>query len=158
MSILKAVKLLINFIMTIILVIGIIFIILYVIGIKPFVVVSGSMEPVVEKGSISFINEHVKYSEIRVNDIIAYSAPTGDKVTHRVINITEDGFETKGDANDVPDGFYTTEENFIGKNVFSIPKVGYGIKQIQTPKGKIVLVTTIIVILLGSFLIDDKKR
>lgn len=154
----KVIKGFINSLMTLIIIIGIIFIALYVIGIEPFVVVSGSMEPTIHTGSLSFINKHVKYESIKENDIIAFTIGTGDKVTHRVVKITEEGFETKGDANDVSDGVSTTRINFIGKNVFSIPKVGYAVKLIQTKKGKIILVTIIIVILLLGFLMGDNDK
>ena len=64
---------------------------------------------------------------------------------------------TKGDKNRSSDGISTNEENYIGKNIFSIPKIGYVIKTIQTPRGKIILITIIIVIVLSSFFISDKK-
>ena len=153
----KVIKAFINALMTLTLIFGIIFIVLFIIGIVPYVVLSGSMEPTIQKGSLCFINTHSKYNEIKNNDIIAYTASTGDKVTHRAINITEEGIETKGDKNNASDGITTTENNFIGKNIFSVPKVGYLVKQIQTTRGRIVLVTLIIVLLLSSVLIDDKK-
>lgn len=154
----KVIKGLINSLMTLVLLIGITFIALYVIGIEPFVVQTGSMEPVIPAGSLSFINKHTKYDSIKENDVIAFTVSTGNRVTHRVINITEEGFETKGDANDASDGISTTRMNFIGKNIFSIPKVGYAVKLIQTTKGKIILVTIIIVILLLGFLMGEEEK
>lgn len=155
---LKVIKELINSLMTLVLLIGILFIALYIIGIEPFVVISGSMEPTIHTGSLSFINKHAKYDSIKEKDIIAFTVATGDRVTHRVIKITAEGFETKGDANDVSDGISTTRMNFIGKNIFSIPVAGYGVRLIQTPKGKIILGTVIAVILfLGLAMGDDKK-
>ena len=153
----KVIKALVNALMTLILIVGIAFILLYIIGIEPFVVISGSMEPTIETGSLSFINKHVKYSSIKPNDVIAYQTPGGAKVTHRVINVTEDGMETKGDSNNLSDGISTRPDNFIGKNIFSIPKLGYGVKLMQTSVGKIVIVTLAVVILISGFLMDDKK-
>jgi signal peptidase len=144
--------------MTLILIVGTVFIVLYIVGIEPYVVETGSMRPVIQQGSISFINKHVEYSSIQEGDIIAFKTSTGDRVTHRVIHITEEGFETKGDANDASDGISTTPKNYIGKNVISIPKVGFFVKLIQTTKGKIILITVIIVILLAGFLMDDKSK
>lgn len=154
----KVIKGLINSLMTLVLIIGTTFIALYVIGIEPFVVVSGSMEPTIHTGSLSFVNKHAKYESIKENDVIAFTLRTGDKVTHRVVKITEEGMETKGDANSVSDGALTTKMNFIGKNMFSIPKIGYGVKLIQTKKGKIILVTIIIIILLLGFLMSDNDK
>jgi len=158
-KLIKVIKVLINTLMTLILIIGILFIFLYLIGIVPYVVETGSMRPVIKPGSLCFVNKHVSYYDIKENDIIAYTASTGDKITHRAIKITEEGIETKGDANERSDGISTTRDNYIGKNIFSIPKLGYGVKLIQTTRGKIILITIIIVILvLGFFTEDDKKK
>ncbi len=154
----KVIKVFVNTLMTLILIIGSIFILLYLIGIEPFVVESGSMQPTIQTGSLSFINKHVEYQDIKENDIIAYTASSGAKVTHRAIKITEEGIETKGDSNEVSDGITTTKSNYIGKNIFSIPKLGYVIKLIQTTRGKIMLITMIIVILVAGFLSDAQKK
>ncbi len=155
---LSVIKVLINALMALVIIVGIIFILLYIIGIEPFVIESGSMEPTIQTGSVSFINKHTKYSEIKENDVIAFNLNAGTKVTHRVIKITDEGFETKGDANDNSDGITTTKNNFIGKNIFSIPKLGYVIKLTQTLTGKIVLVTIIVVILVIAFFLGDSKK
>lgn len=154
----KILKVLINILMNIFLIAGVAFVVLYIIGIEPFVVESGSMEPVIQTGSLSFINKHAKYSDIKKNDIIAFTIASGNKVTHRVINITDAGMETKGDANPISDGVSTTQSNFIGKNIFSIPKLGYVVKQTQTTRGKVILITLIIIVLLSGFLLGDNKK
>ena len=156
-NLIKVIKALVDALMTLILIFGIAFIVLYVVGIEPYIVISGSMEPAVKKGSLSFINNHSKFSDVKENDVIAYTASTGAKVTHRAIRITEEGIETKGDRNSSSDGITTTEENFIGKNVFSIPQLGYLIKNLQTARGKLILITLVMVILASGFLMDDKK-
>ena len=148
----------INLIMTIIIILGIIIIVLYIIGIEPFVVESGSMEPALHKGSLCFINKHIKYENIKENDIIAFNLKTGEKVTHRVIHITDQGFETKGDFNNSSDGISTTKNNYIGKNVFSIPKLGYIISLTQTTFGKIILWIATVIILLSIIFLRNKKN
>ena len=157
-KLIHVIKVFINTLMTLVLIVGIVFITLYFIGIQPFVVETGSMQPTIQAGSISFVNIHVKYDEIKENDIIAFESSNGARVTHRVINITEEGFETKGDSNNKSDGISTTKSNYIGKNVFSIPGVGKFVKFIQTTVGKIVLVTIIVILLLVGFLTDDDKK
>lgn len=154
----KVIKVLINTLMTLVLIIGIAFIFLYFIGIEPYVVESGSMQPTIQTGSLSFVNKNTKYNDIKENDIIAFKSSNGARVTHRVIKITKEGFETKGDSNNKSDGISTTESNFIGKNIFFIPKLGKVVKFMQTTKGRIILVSIIIAILLcGFFMSDDKK-
>ena len=147
-----------NSILTLIIIIGIVFIILYIIGIEPFVVQSGSMEPKIETGSLCFINKLVKYEDIKEYDIIAFKLPTGVGVTHRVINITNEGFTTKGDNNQTEDLIKTTRQNYIGKNIFSIPKIGYAVKLIQTTRGKIIFGTIVIVLILAGFLIGEPSK
>ena len=153
----EVIKVIVDALMTVILIVGTAFILLYMIGIEPYVVESGSMKPAIQTGSLCFINKHTKYQDIKENDIIAFTATSGDKVTHRAIRITEEGIETKGDRNDRSDGITTTPSNYIGKNIFSIPKLGHVIKLIQTTIGKIILITIIIVILAVGFLDDAKK-
>ena len=155
---LKILNFIFNSILTIIIIIGILFIGLYIIGIEPSVVQSGSMEPQIETGSVCFINKLVKYDDIKENDIIAFKLPTGVGVTHRVIKITNEGFTTKGDNNETEDLIKTTKENYIGKNIFSIPKVGYAVKLIQTTRGKIILGTIILVIFLAGLLIGEPSK
>ena len=155
----KVIKVLINTLMTLILIIGTAFIILYFVGIEPFVVESGSMQPTIQAGSVSFINKNIKYNNIKENDVIAFKSTNGAKVTHRVIKITKQGFETKGDSNNKSDGISTTQSNYMGKNILSVPKLGNVVKFMQTTKGRIILISIIIEILLaGFFMSDDKKN
>lgn len=131
--------------------------ILQLLGYKPYVVMSGSMEPAIHTGSVCFIDTNAKYSEISVDDIIAFKTSTME-VTHRVISINNEGLETKGDANENSDGITTTKNNFIGKNVFSIPYIGYISKMLQTKKIQIIGISLIMVFVLGTFLIKDKNN
>ena len=127
-------------------------------GYKPLVVLSGSMEPTIKTGSLCFINKHAKYEKIKEKDIIAFKME-GTLVTHRVYSVTDEGFETKGDNNDDKDGSLVTKDNFVGKNIFWIPKVGYGVKLVQSTKGKIIFGTCIVLLFMSGLLLgDDKKK
>lgn len=154
----KIVKNIINVLTTLIIVVGVVFIGLYLCGITPYVVLSGSMEPTIKTGSLCFINKHSKYEKIKEKDIIAFKM---DKtlVTHRVDEINDEGFITKGDNNDIQDGSLVTKDNFVGKNIFWIPKVGYGVKLVQSTKGKIIFGTCIVLLFMAGLLLgDDKKK
>ena len=154
----KIVKNIINVLTTLIIVVGVVFIGLYLCGITPYVVLSGSMEPTIKTGSLCFINKHVKYENIKEKDIIAFKME-GTLVTHRVYSVTDEGFETKGDNNDDKDGSLVTKDNFVGKNIFWIPKVGYGVKLVQSTKGKIIFGTCIVLLFMSGLLLgDDKKK
>lgn len=157
----KSIKIILNILLTLIIIFGIIFVGLFCFGIQPYVVESGSMEPCIETGSICFINRRAEYEEMKVGDIIAFKINTGASATHRIVSITDEGFVTKGDVNSAVDTVITTEDNFIGKNIFTIPRVGFIVKAIQTVRGKIILGTVIIVLFLAGILIGepiDKKK
>jgi len=149
----------INVILTLIIVVGGIFITLYFFGITPYVVLSGSMEPTIKTGSLSFINKNIKLQDIKENDIIGFKIGSDNLVTHRVVSITLNGLTTKGDNNKVVDGGFVTNNNYVGKNIFWIPKLGFVVIAVQTPTGKIVGITSIILLFLaGIFLGEDNKK
>lgn len=154
----KIIKIILNTITTIIILSGVLFVGLFLYGIQPYVVESGSMEPEIKTGSVCFVNKNAKYEEIQVGDIIAFKLDSGAFATHRVNNITSEGIETKGDANSTVDNVITTRANFVGKNIFSIPKAGFIVKGIQTPRGKVILGTVIIVLLLAAILIGTPSK
>lgn len=127
-------------------------------GVVPYVVLSGSMEPQIRTGSLCFVNTKATFEGIKAGDVIAFETANGSLVTHRVIKIKDGMMETKGDANQVTDGFTTTKENFRGKSVFSIPIAGYVISWFQTARGRILGVTGAVTLFLGSLLLDETKK
>lgn len=127
----------------------------YIYGIKPTIILSGSMEPKLMTGCIAFVNQRVEYEDIAIGDIIEYKTETGVSCIHRAIKITEEGIETKGDNNDHSDGITTIAENFKGKVVFSVPKLGYSIMKLKTPKGIICIVAFIAGLALLSYAVAD---
>jgi signal peptidase len=154
----KIVKFLINSLTTIIIVVGGVFLGLYIYGIVPYIVLSGSMEPRIKTGSLSFININTDYDKILNYDIIAYRM-NKTLVTHRVVDKTNDGLVTQGDNNKNQDANLTTTDNYVGKNIFWIPKAGYILKAFQTPRGKVIFGTIIILLLTSGLLLgEDKKK
>lgn len=97
----------------------------FLIGIKPYFVPTGSMEPNLHAKSLVFVNERFDYTELEIGDIIVYEREYDDLlIIHRIIEITDDGVYTKGDANPVADGICITPNIFIGKCIYVIPKLG----------------------------------
>ena len=154
----KIIKGIINVLTTLIICVGSLFIILYIFGIVPYVVLSGSMEPTIETGSVCFINKHTKIESIKEKDVIAFKMNDGTLVTHRAIKIDDSGIVTKGDNNKVADSNIVNKGNFVGKNLFWIPKVGYVVKAFQTTKGKIIAGALIVLLLVSGFLFGDDKN
>lgn len=129
----------------------------YVGGYHPYIVLSGSMEPNIHTGSLCVVNTNVPYGDIEKGCIIAFQA--GDTmVTHRVVNITDKGIETKGDANAVSDSIITTDKNYKGLNCLSIPYLGYVYQFVQTPKGWIILATVLFGLLILRLIIGKVEK
>lgn len=129
-----------------------------VFGFKEYIVLSGSMEPRIHTGSICFVNTHSDYDDVNVGDIIAFKTGKGLMVTHRAIAVTEEGIETKGDANDISDGITTTRENFVGLNALSIPYLGYLFNYLQVTRIRIFVLTGIACLFILSFLPGRGKK
>ena len=66
-------------------------------GIRPYIVMSGSMEPAILTGSLCFVNTNAEFADVREGDVIAFRSAMGTLVTHRAVAVTEDGVETCGD-------------------------------------------------------------
>jgi len=102
-------------------------------------VFSGSMEPAIPVGGIVVIKP-VDPETLKEGDIICFQLSEPTSITHRIINITEEGFITKGDANEDPDQWIVKKENVIGKAILTIPFIGYIGYFVRTPTGFILLI------------------
>lgn len=105
------------------------------------VVVTGSMEPAIMAGDLIVIHEQADY---RDGDIVLFEA--NSHITHRIVETTQTGFITKGDANNVNDD-EITKDQIVGKVVFTIPKIGYVAEFLATPFGMLVLVLGLLLIM-----------
>lgn len=130
------------------------------IGLQPFVVLSGSMRPTYEVGSLIYVKS-VDYKELKVGDPITYMISQDTVVTHRIIEVLVDEedpntirYFTQGDANEQPDGTSVHYKNIIGKPVFSIPYLGYVFNYIQNPPGKYIAISGGALLILLVFLPD----
>lgn len=128
-------------------------------GVRPIVVISGSMHPAIPTGALLFSAERAA-SEIAVGDVITVDRPDRPGlVTHRVVEVqkTSEGahaFTLKGDANSVVDPQrYTAEE--VGKYLFSVPAIGYAVAFFQTVRGLVVL-GVIALGLVALFILDPR--
>lgn len=130
-------------------------------GLRPFTVLSGSMEPTYHTGSLIYVKE-VDPSEVQIGDPITFVLNEDLVVaTHRVVEIDEENqyFYTKGDANDAVDGSPVHFNNLIGVPVFTIPGLGYVANYIQNPPGMyiaIALVAILLIFVVLSFFVDDE--
>ncbi len=156
----KILNVVMNIVSAILISIGILAVLLFgiptIAGYKPFVVLSGSMEPHIKTGAVAYSNTRAKVDDIKVGDVIVFKAGE-EYVTHRVIGINDDNtFTTKGDANLTEDIAPVKFENFKGKTVFAIPYLGKLLKLVQTRIGVFILVTAVgLYIVYAVFSSDD---
>ena len=110
-------------------------------GIRPAYVKSGSMEPTIPVGSICLMNTRADRQVIQKGDVIAFTiGPNRSPVTHRVVEVTDDGYRTKGDANEEPDPWHIAPENVTGTVIGSVPYLGYAVAFLQSRNGILLLV------------------
>lgn len=126
----------------------------FAVGIRPYIVLSASMEPTIMTGALGYINTK-DCEDISTGDIVAYTM--GDEMTiiHRVIGVNENGtYITKGDNNEKEDFTSLHPSQIVGTVVFSIPKLGYVTSWLQSTQGIIIAVGLVAVGLISSWLQD----
>jgi signal peptidase len=125
-------------------------------------VYTGSMEPTIPVGSIVVIKP-TDLETLNIGDIICFKieSESATTVTHRIFNITNEGFITKGDANEDPDQWIVKRENIVGKVIAIIPYIGYVGYFVRTPIGFTLLIvipaTLIIILEIRNILKETKK-
>lgn len=92
----------------------------------PYSILSGSMEPTIQTGSLTYV-KNVPVETIQENDIIGFHLSDGTVTVHRVVEINKEEkiCTTKGDANDNQDFAPISFDQIIGKVTYSIPYLGY---------------------------------
>ncbi len=102
-----------------------------VLGLKPGVVKTGSMEPMLARGTLIVVKPTMA-NKLKVGDVITFTdpdMPAKGLVTHRIHKIEQvDGrpvFTTKGDANPTPDTWKLKLQKDAGLLKFHVKKVGY---------------------------------
>lgn len=95
-------------------------------GVSPVVVMSGSMSPTFDAGSLIFIKDQAE-DTLEVGDVICYLT-SGMAVTHRIIEVVDtDGvqqYRVQGDANNVADDGLVSFEHIEGVYFAQIPRLG----------------------------------
>lgn len=105
-------------------------------------VLSGSMEPDIQTGSIIAVKETGPDYHFKENDVITFKTDEDMIVTHRINQVKDEGksYITKGDANDAADLEPALQENIIGTyNGFTIPYLGYVMNFVNSSEGAALL-------------------
>lgn len=158
----KVTQCLIDIFFKLIITLFLIYFILCTFNIRFYVVPTGSMEPFIHVGSLVIINENVDYSELEEGDIIVYNQSADRKIIHRIIEIREDGITTQGDANPIQDSTVITPQNYVGKYIYGIPRVGSALESItNNNKNKLIftgIITGMCVLDIWLDIDEQKKR
>lgn len=102
-------------------------------GYKPLVVLSGSMEPELRTNGIVVVRM-VDFGDIERGDVI--SVRRGEAfVTHRVVEVGDDGLTTKGDANDSADAVLVSADEQVARVVHTFNAVAPVVRALRTGEG-----------------------
>lgn len=112
-------------------------------GYKPFIVLSGSMEPTIMTGDLAISKVVDDTNNLKVGDIISFKTADNIVITHRIVEIDKDGTEkiyiTKGDNNNEKDSEPVTASMIEGIYVTKINGLGNIAMFIQKPVGFIIV-------------------
>jgi signal peptidase len=126
-------------------------------GWRTEVVISGSMEPAIQTGSVVIVRPIVP-DTIRKGDIIMFSSlDMKSLTTHRVVNVQDAPtlqLITKGDANKNSDIIPIAPSQIVGIVAVTIPYLGILTQFIKTPLGFTLFFLIPAVILIGREVLD----
>lgn len=132
----------------------------FLLGVRPLVVVSGSMEPTIPVGAV-VLSMQKPASQIQPGTIVTVQRPRGlGLITHRLVKSVEVSpgdydFTLKGDANrSVDPESYRVEK--VGEYFWHINGLGYVALAIQSPGG-LFLVGGAVLLFFALFIVDSEK-
>lgn len=134
---------------------------------KPYVVVTESMEPVINVNDLIIVT-NPNLDELEVGDIVTFSADidyngTKEVVTHYIYSIETNSqgnrtYRTVRNGSDVPDAWLLLDDDILGSYAFKIPKLGVLINFAKSPFGIAAISVNVIVIVLIVYLIKSGKK
>lgn len=142
-----------------------------VFGFKPYVVITDSMEPVINVNDLIVVNKP-KVDELETEDIITFYADInydGEKeiVTHYIYSINEnvDGdliFRTHGHFDEgqevFSDYWVLGEDDVLGQHAFTVPYVGAFVQFVKSPFGIAAMVVNIGIIVGIVYIMKKTKK
>ncbi len=142
-----------------------------IVQVKPYIVITQSMEPVINVDDMVVIR-NVDVDNLEEGDIITFYADINfdnedEVITHYVHSIDENNsdetiirtrryFEDESDI--IVDTWALTEEDIIGQYMFKIPKIGVPIRFLQSPFGIAALIVNAAVISGIVILLKEDKK
>jgi len=107
-------------------------------------VLSGSMEPGIQTGSIIAVKLAEDKNNFKKGDVITFQAEEDILITHRITEVVKSGdsvlYRTKGDNNNAEDMNPVISDNVVaGYTGFTVPYVGYFNNFSQSKNGALLL-------------------
>lgn len=115
------------------------------------------MEPTLKVGGVLYY-EKINIDELDEGDILVYQ--TNDHIiSHRIVDIIENDFITKGDKNNSVDNYLVNRNQVLGKGTnWSIPFIGYYADYIYGHKYLLYISLGIIVVDLCNDVYKEHKK
>ena len=111
------------------------------------VILSGSMEPEMSVGDLIIVHESNDYV---VDDVVVFQE-SGILITHRIVDIQEDEYVTKGDANNAEDKPIMVS-NIVGEVILCVPGLGNLVNIIKSP------IVSIVIIVIAMLLVEKSNE
>lgn len=94
----------------------------YLFSYTSFIATGNSMNPTINSGDLIIVK---KTNHYELNDIIAFQNDENMIITHRIHEISNELYITKGDNNHFIDGYQVKQNDVYGKVVGKINNIGY---------------------------------
>ncbi|EZH64918.1 hypothetical protein DH09_20640 [Bacillaceae bacterium JMAK1] len=126
-------------------------------------VLSGSMEPGIDTGSVILVRAVDEPRTYQVGDVVTFQTYEGPLVTHRIHEVVDGGqsYITKGDNNPLPDTQVLEPSMIVGEYIgITIPYLGHVFSFISSDVGVIMLfiIPGVILVLYSMFTIVQAFR
>lgn len=110
-------------------------------GIRIYGVLTGSMTPAYSVGGVVYVKE-TDASDIQIGDVITFRMGTNTDyvMTHRVVEVDDSFFVTKGDANNTVDPEPVSFDRLIGRVVLFVPGLAGVSEFVNSTTGRSVFV------------------
>jgi signal peptidase len=114
-------------------------------GMRPFTVLSGSMEPALDTGDM-VVDRQIAPADARPGDIVTFKDPQGQgrMLTHRLRTVSISAgtarMTTKGDANDTTESWTVPANGTIGRVAYRLPMLGYALSVTHGRNGKLLFI------------------
>lgn len=126
-------------------------------GLRLCIVQTSSMEPNIPTYSVCLVTTRVSYDDLSVGDIVVYTrASDGEQIVHRVVDITDTGAITRGDANRNDDGVSVTADNLYARYIAHIPYLGHVYNLVRSPIG-IAMIAALVIALIVLNIMTAKR-